>query len=74
MSESSITLPAFASLETLLLWLVLLSSIVALAYGWYLRQRVISKDPGPASMVAVATAIQEGAMAYLGRQIRVMLP
>ncbi len=74
MSESSITLPAFASLETLLLWLVLFSSIVALAYGWYLRQRVISKDPGPASMVTVATAIQEGAMAYLGRQIRVMLP
>ncbi|MGH7429661.1 MAG: sodium/proton-translocating pyrophosphatase, partial [Candidatus Methylomirabilaceae bacterium] len=74
MSESSITLPAFASTETLLLWIVLFSSIVALAYGWFLRQRVIRNDPGPQSMVAVSTAIQEGAMAYLGRQIRVMLP
>ncbi len=74
MNESTISLPAFAQLETTLLWLVLLSSVVALAYGWYLRQRVIRKDPGPQSMIAVATAIQEGAMAYLARQIRVMLP
>ena len=58
MSESSITLPAFTGLESALLWLVLLSAIVALAYGWLLRQRVIRKDPGPSSMVAVATAIQ----------------
>jgi K(+)-stimulated pyrophosphate-energized sodium pump len=74
MSESQITLPAFASLETLLLWLVLASAIVALGYGWLLRQRVLGRDPGPKSMVAVAGAIQEGAMAYLGRQIRAMLP
>ena len=74
MTESSITLPAFTARETLLLWIVLFSSVVALAYGWYLRQRVLRKDPGPQSMVAVSTAIQEGAMAYLGRQIRVMLP
>src|SRR3989442_11990972 len=29
---------------------------------------------GPDSMVRVATAIQEGAMAYLGRQLRTMVP
>ena len=74
MSESQITLPPFAALETLLLWLVLASSIVALGYGWLLRQRVVAKDPGPKSMVDVATAIQEGAMAYLGRQRLAMLP
>ena len=74
MSESQITLPPFAALETLLLWLVLASSIVALGYGWLLRQRVVAKDPGPKSMVDVATAIQEGAMAYLGRQVRAMVP
>ncbi|MDR7419749.1 MAG: sodium-translocating pyrophosphatase [Armatimonadota bacterium] len=74
MSESSITLPAFTALETTLLWIVLLASVVSLAYGWLLRQRVLSRDPGPKSMLAVAAAIQEGAMAYLGRQIRVMAP
>jgi len=74
MSEATITLPAFGSLETILLWAVLASSILALLYGWYLRTRVMSYDPGPASMVNVATAIQEGAMAYLYRQLRTMLP
>lgn len=74
MSEATITLPDFGSLETTLLWVVLGSSIVALLYGWYLRTRVMSRDPGPASMVAVATAIQEGAMAYLYRQLRTMMP
>jgi K(+)-stimulated pyrophosphate-energized sodium pump len=73
MSEATITLPQFGALETALLWIVLASSIVALAYGWYLRRRVMSRDPGPPSMVSVATAIQEGAMAYLARQLRTML-
>jgi K(+)-stimulated pyrophosphate-energized sodium pump len=74
MSEATIALPQFGPLETALLWIVLASSIVALAYGWYLRRRVMSRDPGPPSMVSVATAIQEGAMAYLTRQLRTMMP
>jgi K(+)-stimulated pyrophosphate-energized sodium pump len=74
MSESSITLPAFTSLENSLLWVVLISAFVALGYGWLLRSRVAAKDPGPPSMIAVSSAIQEGAMAYLGRQITAMLP
>lgn len=73
MSEASATLPQFGPLETTLLWIVLLSSVVALVYGFYLRSRVNSRDPGPPSMTAVATAIQEGAMAYLWRQLRTML-
>ncbi|HEV8354900.1 MAG TPA: sodium-translocating pyrophosphatase [bacterium] len=73
MTESSLTLPQFGSLEFALLWLVLASSIIALGYGWYLRRRVLTHDPGPQSMVAVATAIQEGAYAYLFRQLRTML-
>ncbi len=73
MSEASVTLPQFGPVETTLLWVVLLSSLVALVYGLYLRRRVVRRDPGPASMVSVATAIQEGAMAYLRRQLRTML-
>jgi len=73
MSESSLTLPAFGRLETTLLWVVLASAVLALLYGWYLRARVLRRDPGPASMVAVAAAIQEGAMAYLSRQLRTMV-
>ena len=73
MSEETVTLPPFGTLETTLLWLVLASSIVALGYGWALRRRVIAWDPGPLSMVTVAEAIQEGAMAYLTRQLRTMM-
>jgi len=74
MTETTITLPQFGVLETTLLWVVLATSVVALAYGWYLRRRVLQQSPGPETMVAVATAIQEGALAYLRRQLRAMLP
>ncbi len=73
MSEASSTLPQFGPVETTLLWVVLFSSVVALVYGLYLRRRVNSYDPGPPSMTTVAAAIQEGAMAYLRRQLRTML-
>ncbi|HEX4836719.1 MAG TPA: sodium-translocating pyrophosphatase [bacterium] len=72
MSESSVTLPLFGGVETLLLWLVLGTAAAALAYGWVLSVRVLRRDPGPPSMQAVAAAIQEGAAAYLGRQFRTM--
>ncbi len=74
MTESSLTLPQFGSLETTLLWVVLASAVIALVYGGYLRRLVSGRDPGPPSMVAVASAIQEGALAYLNRQLRTMLP
>src|SRR5712691_676189 len=74
MSEATISLPQFGPRETLLLWIVLLSSVIALAYGVYLRRLVQRQDPGPDSMVRVAIAIQEGAMAYLWRQLRTMVP
>src|SRR5213593_1074552 len=74
MSEATISLPQFGPRETILLWIVLCSSVIALGYGLYLRRLVLRRDPGPDSMVRVATAIQEGAMAYLRRQLRTMLP
>ena len=72
MRESAITLPPFGGLETTLLWLVFAAGVCALAYGWWLIRRVLQRSPGPASMQAVAAAIQEGAEAYLGRQFRTM--
>ena len=72
MSEAKIVLPPFGTAELVALWLVLGSAVLALAYGWALRRRVLSRDPGPEAMVAVARAIQEGAHAYLSRQARTM--
>jgi K(+)-stimulated pyrophosphate-energized sodium pump len=73
MSESGVTLPAFGGVESTLLWLVFASGACALGYGWWLIGRVLRHSAGPASMQAVAAAIQEGAEAYLGRQFRTML-
>src|SRR6187549_1077866 len=70
--EASIVLPPLQGMDLQLLWWVLASSGIALLYGLYLANKVISADPGNKSMQAVAQAIREGAMAYLKRQISVM--
>ena len=46
---------------------------MALAYGWYLVRKVLREDPGTPEMQEIALAIEEGAMAYLGRQVRTMI-
>jgi K(+)-stimulated pyrophosphate-energized sodium pump len=72
MSEASIVLPALRSIETNLLWFVLLSAVIALLYGMYLAWKVLRAAPGSPEMVAVAKAIQEGSATYLARQFKVM--
>jgi len=73
MSESNIVLPALTSLEWNILWGVLCSALIALAYGGYMVWKVLRCDPGTPAMQKVAQAIEEGAMAYLRRQIKVMV-
>ncbi|MBI4279756.1 MAG: sodium-translocating pyrophosphatase [Armatimonadetes bacterium] len=70
--EGKIILPAFSGTEVTLLWVTLLTAILALAYGAYLVRKMLRRDPGPQAMIQVATAIQEGAYAYLRRQLRTM--
>lgn len=73
MSESNIVLPALSSGQVLILWLVLVSAVVGLGYGLLLVRTVLRADPGPKSMTDVADAIEQGAMAYLRRQIGTMI-
>ncbi len=72
MSESYIVLPPLSAAEWKILWSVLGSALVALAYGLFMVWKVLSCDPGNAAMQRVAKAIEDGAMAYLRRQIKVM--
>jgi K(+)-stimulated pyrophosphate-energized sodium pump len=55
-------------------WFVLVSStivaLLALAVGLLLTQGVLRRDEGSPAMVEIARAIQEGAVAYLRRQMR----
>jgi K(+)-stimulated pyrophosphate-energized sodium pump len=73
MSEANIVLPALTSTQVLILWLVLISALVALGYGWVLVRIVMAADPGPKSMTDVADAVEQGAMAYLRRQVFTMI-
>jgi K(+)-stimulated pyrophosphate-energized sodium pump len=55
-------------------WLILLGSVatalLALVVGFFLMRGVLAADEGTAKMKEIATAIQEGAMAYLKRQFK----
>ena len=55
-------------------WLVLAlsgaSAILALLVGFQLMRGVLAADQGTPKMIEIATAIQEGAWAYLKRQFR----
>ena len=53
-------------------WLIfsVATALVAIAVGFYLVRAVNAADQGTPKMIEIATAIQEGAMAYLRRQFR----
>lgn len=72
MNESNIILPALGIAEWNILWIVLGSALVAILYGVYLGWNVLRQDPGSAKMKEVAKAIEEGSMAYLGQQFKMM--
>src|SRR4051812_9825709 len=46
------------------------SALIAIAVGFVLMRGVLAADQGTPKMIEIATAIQEGSMAYLKRQFR----
>jgi K(+)-stimulated pyrophosphate-energized sodium pump len=46
------------------------TALLAIAVGFFLMRGVLAADEGTPSMIEIARAIQEGAMAYLKRQFR----
>src|SRR5690242_9781243 len=73
MSEANIILPHLTGNQLVILWAVLASALVALLYGWSLARTVLAASPGAKSMTDVADAVEEGAMAYLRRQVKTMI-
>src|SRR5215470_15898412 len=73
MSEANIALPALTSGQMMILWLVLISAVIGIGYGLVLVRTVLASDPGPKSMTDVADAVEQGAMAYLRRQVGTMI-
>src|SRR3954469_24829743 len=46
------------------------TALLALGVGFFLMKGVLAADQGTPKMIEIATAIQEGAMAYLKRQFK----
>jgi len=60
--------------EQVAIWSVLGISILGLLYALFLRRQVMREDKGSAKMQEVWNAIREGADAYLGKQLKSILP
>ena len=52
------------------LYIIIGSGLLAILYGYIVGRQVISSSPGNSKMVEIASAIQEGARAYLKRQYK----
>lgn len=53
---------------------VLFISIAALLYAWFLAREVLREDPGTQRMQDISNAIRTGAIAYLNKQMQVVIP
>ena len=60
--------------ETVSLWVVLGIAVLGLLYALLLRKQVLRNDKGSSQMQLIWNAIREGADAYLGRQLRTIIP
>ncbi len=55
-----------------LLWIAPLGALIALGVAFSFYRRVMGRAEGTPRMIEIAQAVREGAMAYLGRQYRVV--
>ena len=60
--------------ETVSLWVVLGIAVLGLLYALLLRRQVLAHDKGSTQMQQIWNAIREGADAYLGRQLKTIIP
>ena len=52
------------------LYLIITSGFLALLYGYITGKQILAASPGNSKMQSIASAIQEGAKAYLNRQYK----
>jgi K(+)-stimulated pyrophosphate-energized sodium pump len=72
--EPILMTPGISQFEQVSLFLVVATGIAALLYAWMLAREVLREDPGTPKMVDISNSIREGAVAYLNRQMEVVIP
>ncbi len=58
-----------SSSETILLYIIA-AGIISIIYGFFTGRNILNSSSGNAKMIEIASAIQEGARAYLNRQYK----
>ncbi|HJX24214.1 MAG TPA: sodium/proton-translocating pyrophosphatase, partial [Candidatus Bathyarchaeia archaeon] len=71
---SSILTSGLSQFEQIALLLVISTGVAALLYAFWLARRVLKEDPGTKKMQDLSNSIREGAIAYLNRQMEVVIP
>jgi K(+)-stimulated pyrophosphate-energized sodium pump len=61
-------------IEQLMIMTVIAAAFVSLVYAWWLRKGVLSREKGTEQMQTVWNGIREGALSYLRRQLRTIVP
>ncbi|MFZ5917825.1 MAG: sodium-translocating pyrophosphatase [Chloroflexota bacterium] len=62
------------SFEQAGLYAVLATAVAALLYAWWLAREVLRQDPGTEKMQDISNAIRQGSVAYLNKQMEVVIP
>jgi K(+)-stimulated pyrophosphate-energized sodium pump len=62
------------SFETAAIYAVLVIAVLSLVYAYLLFRNVMAEGKGTPEMIRVWTAVKEGADAYLGQQLKTILP
>jgi K(+)-stimulated pyrophosphate-energized sodium pump len=61
-------------IEQIMIGTVILAAIASLVYAWWLRKGVIVLPKGTEQMQRVWNGIREGALSYLNRQLKSIIP
>jgi len=60
--------------EQAMIYTVIAAAIASLVYAWWLRKGVLAQDKGTEQMQKVWNGIREGALSYLRRQLKTIVP
>ncbi|MBN2229296.1 MAG: sodium-translocating pyrophosphatase [Candidatus Thorarchaeota archaeon] len=67
-------LTSMSLIEQLMIMTVIAAAFVSLVYAWWLRKGVLAQDKGTEQMQRVWNGIREGALSYLHRQLKTIVP